>query len=110
MVTITLDKERTFKLTLNAMVKFEEITGKSLAEVGKDMKVKELRTFLWLGLLHEDKTLTEEQVGDLITAENMGEITALISASVGKAGVSPLASSGPGPNVIQISETPNSGA
>lgn len=72
-VKIALDKERSLKLTLNAMVKFEEATGKSLlkeADLFK-MTATDLRALLWACLLHEDKALTLDQVGDMIDISNI---------------------------------------
>ena len=75
-VKITLDKERTLKLDLNAMVAYEENTGKSLFsfQSGK-MTAKDLRSLLWVCLIHEDKDLTVEQVGAFITLENMADVS-----------------------------------
>lgn len=75
-VKIALDKERSLKLTLNAMVKFEEATGKSLlkeADLSK-MTASDLRALLWSCLLHDDKALTLEQVGDMIDLSNLNYV------------------------------------
>lgn len=77
-VTITLDKERVLKLDLNAMVTFEEATGKSLMGgtfKSKDMTPRDLRAMLWACLIHEDEALTEQQVGSWITVSNLMEVT-----------------------------------
>ena len=77
-VKITLDKERTLKLDLNAMVAFEEATGKSIMGgkfTGKDMTPRDLRAMLWACLLHEDEELTLKQVGSWITVGNLMEVT-----------------------------------
>lgn len=77
-VKITLDKERTLKLDLNAMVSFEEATGVSLMRgtfKSSKMSPRELRAMLWACLLHEDEALTEQQVGSWITVGNLMEIT-----------------------------------
>lgn len=73
-VQITLDKERTLKFDLNAMVTFEEATGKSLMKgqlKSEDMGPRDVRVLLWACLLHEDETLTERQVGSWITVDNL---------------------------------------
>lgn len=80
-VKITLDKERTLKLDLNAMVAFEEATGKSLVG-GFDsgsMTPRDLRAMLWACLIHEDDELTEKQVGALVTADNMLDIASKLN-------------------------------
>ena len=77
-VKITLDKERTLKLDLNAMVSFEEATGKSLMSgtfKSSKMTPRQLRAMLWACLKHEDADLTEEQVGSWITVSNLMEVT-----------------------------------
>lgn len=77
-VKISLDKERTLKLDLNAMVAFEEVTGKSLMKgtfKSKDMTPRDLRVMLWACLLHEDEELTEKQVGSWVTVGNLMEVT-----------------------------------
>ena len=81
-VKITLDKERTLKLDLNAMITFEEATGKSFAEgsFGRgNMSPGDLRTILWACLLHEDDTLTEKQVGSWVAMDNMVEVASKLN-------------------------------
>lgn len=71
-------KERTLKLDLNAMVAFEEATGKSLMSgtfKSSKMSPKELRAMLWACLIHEDEALTPQQVGSWITVGNLMEVT-----------------------------------
>ena len=77
-IKIMLDKERTLKLDLNAMVAFEEAIGRSLFDFGKGEKLDArcLRALLWACLLHEDETLTEKQVGAWISTDNMAAIDA----------------------------------
>jgi len=77
-IKITFDKERTLKLDLNAMVSFEEATGKSLFDFkeGEKLNARYLRAMLWACLLHEDEALTEKQVGAWISTENMSTINA----------------------------------
>lgn len=81
-VKVTLDKERTLLLNLNAMVSFEEVTGVSLMKgtfKSSNMTPKDLRAMLWACLVHEDDTLTLEQVGSLVTVGNLMEITAKLN-------------------------------
>jgi hypothetical protein len=75
-VEIQLDKKRHLLVDLNAMVAFEETTGKSLMQ-GMDlesMTAKDFRVLLWACLLHEDDSLTLEEVGRMIHAGNMGKL------------------------------------
>jgi hypothetical protein len=76
-VTVMLDKERHLRFDLNALVDIEEGTGKSLADVfsaGNRIPLKDFRTVLWAGLKAEDPSLTQEQVGALVGAENFTEL------------------------------------
>jgi hypothetical protein len=79
-ILITLDKPRRLRFDVNAMATFEELTGLNLLkesarnQIEKDISVKQFRAFLYACLVHEDKTLTLEQVGRLITTDNMQEI------------------------------------
>jgi hypothetical protein len=77
-VQIALDKPRTVKFDFNANVKLEKETGvNTLMEnpIDKDhMNGAMLRAMLWAGLLHEDKVLTIEQVGAMITSRNSNAV------------------------------------
>ena len=80
-VSITLDKERHLLMNLNAMVSFEEATGKNIMQ-GMDadsMTAKDFRALLWACLLHEDESLKIEDVGKMIHTENMGELSEKIA-------------------------------
>jgi len=81
---IMLDKERTICYDLNAFVALEGKFG-SLQETVNALNVKSigvLRTFLWAGLLHEDETLTEKDVGKLLTVQNMVEFSETLLTAV----------------------------
>ena len=66
-VTIDLDKPRTLRYGMNALIKIEELTGKNLTKLDLDnISVKDLRTIVYAGLFHEDKDLTPEKCADLI--------------------------------------------
>jgi len=76
-VKVTLDRERSLLLDLNAMAEFEEYTGKSFLSVSSltDMGMKDLRALLWACLIHEDENLTVKQVGAMVHSENMNRIS-----------------------------------
>lgn len=77
-VAVMLDKERHLKFNLNALIMAEKITGKKLSEMGEDKAefgLEFLRAMLYAGLIHEDKELTLEEVGDMIDMDNMEEVT-----------------------------------
>lgn len=66
-VTIELDKARNLRYGMNALVKVEELTGKSITKLDlENLSMKDLRTIMFAGLHHEDKDLTPEKVGELI--------------------------------------------
>jgi len=66
-VTIEMDKPRTLRYGMNALIKIEELTGKNLTKLDLDnISVKDLRTIVYAGLFHEDKDLTPEKCADLI--------------------------------------------
>lgn len=66
-VTINLDKPRTLRYGINALVKVEDLTGKSIVSLNLDkVGIKDLLIIIYAGLCHEDSTLTVEKVGDLI--------------------------------------------
>lgn len=60
--------ERTLKFDLNAMAELEDKYGSVDAAFEKldQNSIKAVRFILWAGLIHEDETLTEKQVGSLI--------------------------------------------
>lgn len=81
-VIINLDKPRSLRFDLNAMAAYEDATGKSAFAIGDNISATSIRALLWASLIHEDKTLTLEQVGSLIHTGNMTEITSKINQIV----------------------------
>ena len=78
---ITLDKERTLKHTLNSLIKFEKLTGKSVTEIGENMSMEVILALLYVGLIHEDKKLTIEKLGDMITLVKFFEINEVVTSA-----------------------------
>lgn len=80
-VAITLDKERHLLMNLNAMVAFEEETGKNIMQglAPDSLTAKDFRALLWACLLHEDPELKVEDVGGMIHAGNMAELAEKIA-------------------------------
>jgi hypothetical protein len=75
-VYLELDKKRQLIYDLNAFVEMEETYG-SVDEALNAMdkgSIKAIRFFLWIGFLAEDPTLTLQQVGAMITLDNLVEI------------------------------------
>ncbi len=81
-VLIELDRPRNIRLTTNALVKVEEVLSKPLSEIGVAIGLKEIRALLWAGLLHEDKTLTLETVGDLIDEADFEYVSTKVGEAI----------------------------
>lgn len=81
-VTITLDKERTLKYTLNAFAEMEERYGTvdAAIEAMESGSIKGIRFMLWAGLIDEDETLTEQQVGAMIELQDLPELAEKMNA------------------------------
>jgi len=81
---VKLDKIRNIKFNLNSFCELEEKFGdinKAFAALGKGT-MKSTRTLLWAGLIHEDETLTEIQVGDMIDFKNLQEVSKIVEAAM----------------------------
>ena len=88
-VPIKLDKQRSLRYSNNAVMMFEDATGKSILKgasantnraarraarnrntpeivIENDFTFREIITLVWAGLCHEDEALTVEEVADLI--------------------------------------------
>ena len=74
-VTITLDKERTLRLTLKGMLEFEKITGLSLLKGFRldAISLTESAALMWACLIHEDKDLTFEDVTAMVDIDNFAD-------------------------------------
>lgn len=82
-VTIELDRPRTLRYGMNALVKIEELTGKAISKLDlENITIKDLRTIVYAGLFHEDKSLTPETVADLI--DEYSELS-IVAAKLGEA-------------------------
>lgn len=74
-VAIELDRTRTLKYDLNALILLEENLGVTIDKLGEvQMGLRTLRTLIWAGLIHEDPELTQEQVGSWIDISNIHTI------------------------------------
>ena len=81
-VTLELEKPRSLRYGMNALVKIEEMIGRPISKLDLEhISIKDMRTIIYAGLFHEDKNLTPEKVGELIdefsdintVAEKLGE-------------------------------------
>jgi len=80
---IMLDKEWHIVFDLNVVCALEDKFGDFFQALKKlrTGNFRAARTFLWAGLVHEDPTLTEEEVGSFINMMNIEEIClALVEA------------------------------
>ena len=97
-VTITLDKERTLRLTLKGMLEFEKITGKNLLKgfSVKDLSLNDNAALIFACLIHEDAELTYDAVINMVDISNLSAVTIAVTKclnqSLGEAkGSRPLA-------------------
>lgn len=76
-ITLQDGVERHLRYDLNAMAELEDKYGSVDAAFEKldQNSIKTLRFFLWAGLVHEDESLTEKQVGSLIDMSHLQEMT-----------------------------------
>ncbi|CUB09214.1 hypothetical protein BN2127_JRS1_00998 [Bacillus cereus] len=86
-VEVNLDKKRKLQYTLNALAEIEDALGVKIHEMHTlNLGMKNIRTILWAGLLHEDAELTEEFVGSLVNVSNIAEVQAKVQeAFIGEA-------------------------
>lgn len=72
-IVVELDRKRNLTYNMNSFAALEEKFGTvEAAMAALDGKsIKAFRTFLWAGLVHEDETLTELQVGSMLDMSNM---------------------------------------
>lgn len=68
---INLDRPRVIKYDLNSFIAFECETGQTLESFATrlmegELKISDIRSFVWAGLVHEDVTLTLADAGGLI--------------------------------------------
>lgn len=83
-ITLTDGIERTLRFTLNAMAELEDKYG-SVDAAFKALdngSVKAVRFILWAGLMHEDESLTEQQVGNLIDMQYMQELMSTVGEAL----------------------------
>ena len=82
---IKLDRERHLRFDLNALELIEDITGKPITEIGENVSLKVLKAMIYGGLKWEDKELTPIQVGEMISLDNIKEVSQAISDAFKKA-------------------------
>jgi hypothetical protein len=118
-VPITLDRPRHLRYNLNALIAlgealeinlltkegWEEIVGKTARDPDTQQDVlipavpsfRKVRAIVWAGLLHEDKTLTEDAVGDLLEPSNLAYAIKCYSEAFSDQDVTEVKDGEPGP-------------
>jgi hypothetical protein len=83
-VSVQLDKDRHLCYDMNAFCDLEEKFGTidQAFEALKSGQIQTIRTMLWVGLLHEDETLTERQVGKWISLGNAKELSQAMTEAI----------------------------
>lgn len=82
-ITLSDGIERELKFTLNAMAELEDKYG-SVEEAFKQLdsnSIKAIRFILWAGLIWEDDSLTERQVGNLIDIQYLQSLMESVGAA-----------------------------
>ena len=74
--TLDLDKKRAYDINLNALINFEETTGKSLMKMkkGDEFSLKDIRALLWAGL-NEFEEISLEEAGSLVNIHNIEKVS-----------------------------------
>lgn len=60
-------KQRKLRYDFNAMSDFEQVTGQSLFNAMQNMGIATIRALYWAGLKHQDKGLTLDRTGKMIS-------------------------------------------
>lgn len=83
-VPVQLDKERHLVYDMNAFCELEERFGtlqQAMEELQKG-SLKAIRTALWAGLVHEDESLTEKQVGAMIGVVDLQDVAKKMAEAI----------------------------
>lgn len=82
-VTITLDRERTMRMDMNAFADFEAVTHKSFMNGSLDMASltsDDMRALIWACLVQDDESLTQRDVGAMLHIGNLPAATNAIAS------------------------------
>ena len=84
MVKIELaGQERHLYYNLNSLEIIEDLNGSTLDKVTKNISMKTLKALVYAGLVHEDKDLTVEAVGEMIGFEDIQVVSEAIGQAFG---------------------------
>lgn len=71
-------KTRNLRYDFNALVALEDKLGVPISKIGEvltgSVSVKNLRTLIWAGLIHEDRGLTQKKVGEWIDFSMLSDV------------------------------------
>jgi len=84
-IILELDKTRQVKYTLSSICKLEKEYGsleKAFDLISQSSKMTDILKLLYFGLVWEDKTLTEEALGDMIDIRDISTITEVITQAL----------------------------
>lgn len=77
-VPVQLDRMRALRFDFNALCLLEDSLGVTIFDIGKKLsgkvRLKDLRTIIHAGLIHEDAQLTPEDVGRMLSLTDMGDV------------------------------------
>lgn len=104
-VKIELDKPRIICFDFNAFSELEEKyeTIENALKLLQEGKIKVLRTFLWAGLLFDDETITEKQVGALAGFANIEYIMEKVNESMSDS-LPETEEKGTSPNAVAVAQ------
>lgn len=87
-ISIELDKVYNLRFGMGAQIQYEQLSGQTIPELGKEMQeglsIKSLGQVLFVMLKREIKDLTLEKTSDLVDeyADNMAYVTGLVCEAI----------------------------
>lgn len=69
--------------SLNSLEIIENLTGKTIDKLSEGMTISMLKAVVYAGLVHEDKELTVDAVGEMIGFEDIESISEAIGKAFG---------------------------
>lgn len=87
-VKVKLDRQRVLRYTFGALVALENETGESFSATADKLQagsMAAINLLLWAGLRHEDRSLTPEDVADMVEVDQLTAISEAIAEAVAKA-------------------------
>ena len=79
-------KTRQLRYDFNALVALEDALDISISEIGKLMsgsvRLKDLRSIVWAGLLHDNEEVTEKEVGGWLELSVLGDVADKVGQAI----------------------------